>query len=89
MRWVLSPAPLPTRTHTLTHTKQCTPPSPPLYYFMFSLSGEAAADALGVEPGPLPGFVSPCKELLVRFINTHFPTLRAQSAEGEGDAADA
>ena len=37
---------------------------------------------MGVEPGPLPGFVSPCKELLVRFINQHFPVLKAQSAEG-------
>jgi hypothetical protein len=46
-------------------------------------TGEAAADAMGLEPGPLPGFVSPCKELLVRFIHQHFPTLKAQSAEGE------
>lgn len=55
-------------------------PLPPLN----TIAGEAAADAMGLEPGPLPGFVSPCKELLVRFINQHFPTLKAQSAEGEG-----
>lgn len=45
-------------------------------------TGEAAADAMGVEPGPLPGFVSPCKELLVRFIQQHFPIHHPQAPEG-------
>jgi hypothetical protein len=38
---------------------------------------------MGLAPGPLPGFVSPCKELLSRFIGQHFPTERAQAADGE------
>eukprot|EP00878_Enallax_costatus_P032695 GHUV01035950.1.p1 GENE.GHUV01035950.1~~GHUV01035950.1.p1 ORF type:complete len:643 (+),score=180.98 GHUV01035950.1:954-2882(+) len=44
-------------------------------------TGEAAADAMGLEPGPLPGFVSPCKELLVRFIQQHFPIHHPQAPE--------
>ncbi|KAF8066309.1 strawberry notch-like protein [Scenedesmus sp. PABB004] len=44
-------------------------------------TGEAAADALGLEPGPVPGFVSPCKELLERFITTHFPVLADRQAQ--------
>lgn len=45
-------------------------------------TGEAAADAMGLEPGPLPGFVSPCKEMLLRFIQLNFPEHAAQSPEG-------
>uniref|UniRef100_A0A383VKE6 UBA domain-containing protein n=1 Tax=Tetradesmus obliquus TaxID=3088 RepID=A0A383VKE6_TETOB len=44
-------------------------------------TGEAAADAMGLEPGPLPGFVSPCKEMLLRFIQLNFPEHAAQSPE--------
>ncbi|KAF6265497.1 hypothetical protein COO60DRAFT_1623874 [Scenedesmus sp. NREL 46B-D3] len=44
-------------------------------------TGEAAADAMGLEPGPLPGFVSPCKEMLLRFIQQNFPEHAAQSPE--------
>jgi hypothetical protein len=47
-------------------------------------TGEAAADALGCAPGPLPGFISTAKELLARFIADHFPIHQAQSPEGEG-----
>jgi hypothetical protein len=46
-------------------------------------TGEAAADAMGLEPGPLPGFVSPCKEMLLRFIQQNFPEHAAQSPEGK------
>jgi hypothetical protein len=45
-------------------------------------TGEAAADAMGLEPGPLPGFVSPCKEMLLRFIQQNFPEHAAQTPEG-------
>jgi hypothetical protein len=48
-------------------------------------TGEAAADAMGLEPGPLPGFVSPCKEMLLRFIQQNFPEHSAQSPEGKLD----
>jgi hypothetical protein len=45
-------------------------------------TGEAAADAAGLEPGPVPGFVSTTRELLARFMATHFPVAREVSAEG-------
>ncbi|KAG2500714.1 hypothetical protein HYH03_001479 [Edaphochlamys debaryana] len=51
-------------------------------------TGEAAADAVGLEPGPVPGFVSPTKEMLLRFIATHFPTRKLPpGAKGAGAAA--
>ena len=43
-------------------------------------TGEAAADALGLVPGePVPGggFVSTARQLLLTFVETHFPTTRA------------
>jgi hypothetical protein len=45
-------------------------------------TGEAAADAAGLEPGPIPGFVSTLRELLGRFLEVHFPVARQPSAEG-------
>lgn len=36
-------------------------------------TGEASADALGLQPGDVCGFVSVARELLSRFIATHFP----------------
>ena len=50
-------------------------------------TGEAAADALGLEPGPVPGFVSTTKELLARFVATHFPIHHAPSPEGRKQGA--
>lgn len=47
-------------------------------------TGEAAADALGLEPGQACGFVSTTRELLSRFVTNHFPTMyEANTAEGE------
>ncbi|KAK9798140.1 hypothetical protein WJX73_007295 [Symbiochloris irregularis] len=37
-------------------------------------TGEAAADALGLEPGQACGFVSTTREMLSRFVTSHFPT---------------
>ena len=37
-------------------------------------TGEAAADALGLQPGQACGFTSTTKEMLQRFVATHFPT---------------
>ncbi|EFJ50138.1 hypothetical protein VOLCADRAFT_58526, partial [Volvox carteri f. nagariensis] len=45
-------------------------------------TGESAADAVGLEPGPVPGFVSPTKEMLLRFVAQHFPVRRAAAAAG-------
>ncbi len=45
-------------------------------------TGEAAADALGLKPGPAP-FVSTTRELLLRFVEIHFPVQPPVSAEGE------
>jgi len=45
-------------------------------------TGEAAADAMGLEPGPVAGFVSTTRELLLRFLGTHFPVAKEVSAEG-------
>lgn len=39
-------------------------------------TGEAAADAMGLEPGQACGWVSTTREMLSRFIQTHFPLLR-------------
>ena len=39
-------------------------------------TGEAAVDALGVEPGDVCGWVSTTRQLLSRFVDVHFPTHR-------------
>lgn len=59
-------------------------------------TGEAAADAMGLEPGPVAGWVSPTRELLRRFVETHFPVARPAApppdnneAKGGGAAAAA
>lgn len=36
-------------------------------------TGEAAADAMQLEPGQACGFVSTTRELLTRFVAQHFP----------------
>ena len=36
-------------------------------------TGEAAADAMQLEPGQTCGFVSTTRELLTRFVAQHFP----------------
>ena len=47
-------------------------------------TGEAAADALGLEPGQACGFVSTTREMLSRFVTNHFPTqYEANTGEGE------
>lgn len=45
-------------------------------------TGEAAADALNLEPGQPCGWVSVTREMLQRFVAQHFPT-RYQS-DGKG-----
>lgn len=47
-------------------------------------TGEAAADAIGLEPGPVPGFVSTTKELLYRLVEAHFPTREERLDEHGG-----
>ena len=47
-------------------------------------TGEAAADALGLQPGQLCGFTSTVQEMLQRFVATHFPT-RYQPSELESE----
>ncbi len=49
-------------------------------------TGEAAADAVGLEPGPVAGFVSPTKEMLLRFVRQHFP-VRGPAADGPAAAS--
>ena len=49
-------------------------------------TGEAAADALGLAPGQACGSVSPTREMLSRFIGTHFPVLR-ETAKSAGAGA--
>ena len=44
-------------------------------------TGEAAADALGLEPGQVCGFVSTTEELLQRFVAMQFPTKYNPSEE--------
>lgn len=39
-------------------------------------TGEAAVDAMGVEPGDVCGWVSTTRQLLSRFVAVHFPTHR-------------
>ena len=48
-------------------------------------TGEAAADALGLQPGQLCGFTSTVQEMLQRFVATHFPT-RYQPSEQESES---
>lgn len=46
-------------------------------------TGEAAADAMGLEPGQACGWVSTTREILRRFVLMHFPTLRETAKGGE------
>ena len=39
-------------------------------------TGEAAADALNMQPGDECGWVSTTREMLLRFVEVHFPTRR-------------
>lgn len=48
-------------------------------------TGEAAADAMGLQPGQMCGFTSTTQEMLQRFVATHFPT-RYHPSEQESDA---
>lgn len=45
-------------------------------------TGEAAADALGLEPGQACGWVSTTREMLRRFVEAHFPVLRENAKSG-------
>lgn len=47
-------------------------------------TGEAAADAMGLEPGKVCGFLSTTREMLHRFVTNHFPT---QYEANTGDGA--
>lgn len=47
-------------------------------------TGEAAADALGLEPGQACGFVSTTREMLSRFVTLHFPTQYEPSTDQGG-----
>ncbi|KAL6756388.1 hypothetical protein V8C86DRAFT_3136630 [Haematococcus lacustris] len=49
-------------------------------------TGEAADAAVGLEPGPVQGFVSTTKELLVRFVRDHLPLHRTPQEQGPGGA---
>ena len=46
-------------------------------------TGEAAAEALGLEPGSCCGFYSTAKELILRFLHTHFPIKAESKKEGQ------
>ncbi|KAL4533952.1 hypothetical protein Ndes2526B_g07167 [Nannochloris sp. 'desiccata'] len=43
-------------------------------------TGEAAADALDIHPGDCCGWVSVTKQILLQFVNTHFPTTKSVAA---------
>ena len=47
-------------------------------------TGEAAADALNLEPGQPCGWVSVTREMLQRFVTQHFPT--RYHSDGKGGA---
>lgn len=51
-------------------------------------TGEAATDSLGLNPGDACGFVSTTRQLMLHFVNSHFPTTRASAEQPppEGDA---
>ena len=40
-------------------------------------TGEAAADALSLQPGDVCGFISTTRQLLLNFVEQHFPTTLA------------
>ena len=40
-------------------------------------TGEAAADSLHLEPGVSTGFISTCRQLMLQFVEHHFPTTLA------------
>lgn len=51
-------------------------------------TGEAAADALNLQPGETRGWVSVTREILLQFVANHFPTTRPQQAPPAGSGAD-
>ncbi|KAI3433451.1 hypothetical protein D9Q98_003264 [Chlorella vulgaris] len=51
-------------------------------------TGEAATDSLHLQPGDVCGFISTTRQMLVQFVEAHFPTtlaLEQQQPEGEGE----
>ncbi|KAL4859390.1 Protein strawberry notch 1 [Chlorella vulgaris] len=54
-------------------------------------TGEAATDSLHLQPGDVCGFISTTRQMLVQFVEAHFPTTLAleqqqqQQGEGEGE----
>lgn len=51
-------------------------------------TGEAATDSLHLQPGDVCGFISTTRQMLVQFVEAHFPTtlaLEQQQLEGEGE----
>eukprot|EP00208_Stichococcus_sp_RCC1054_P000099 CAMPEP_0206143488 /NCGR_PEP_ID=MMETSP1473-20131121/20743_1 /ASSEMBLY_ACC=CAM_ASM_001109 /TAXON_ID=1461547 /ORGANISM="Stichococcus sp, Strain RCC1054" /LENGTH=921 /DNA_ID=CAMNT_0053538919 /DNA_START=201 /DNA_END=2963 /DNA_ORIENTATION=+ len=52
-------------------------------------TGEAAAQALDLRPGQACGYVSVTREMLVRFVQTQFPTRKEPLGATGADAADA
>ena len=63
------------RTQSLIDRPQASRLSPALRQISLtrSCAGEAAADALKLEPGQVCGFVSTTREMLSRFVMTHLP----------------
>jgi hypothetical protein len=57
-------------------------------------TGEAAADSLGLQPGDQCGFISTTRQLLLHFVETHFPTTLAleesqqQQEQQEGEQGE-
>jgi hypothetical protein len=47
-------------------------------------TGEAAADAMGIQPGDTCGFVSTARELLSRFTKMHFPVRFEEKDQPQG-----
>jgi hypothetical protein len=61
------------------------PSTPPLGCGVQS-TGEAAADSLSLEPGSVCGWVSTTREILMQLVSRHFPTTKAEPAEGQDQA---
>ena len=54
-------------------------------------TGEAAADSLGLQPGDLCGFISTTRQLLLHFVEAHFPTtlaLEESQQQGQGQEGE-
>ena len=87
-----APPPFQALAHASAPALPALPPPPALLAVVIGLqsTGEAAADSLGLQPGDQRGFISTTRQLLLHFVDNHFPTtlaLEENQQQGQHEGA--